>query len=297
MITILAMQLAWTAQRDIDQARDAMADGDAVRFTHFPEALISAIDKMDGRGSFATWQEAHGLLFEFPHGNCDSLESRAKARIAVLTRTARSMTQEARQRRDTRPAAPRVFGRQAAVQPVENEFRRWEDAPVMPSFFTMLTDWNGFWQRHTECVDWYQWRRSENRNIFGLRPIDLIPFAAISMFLVVYHFPMDGDIARFGRVFDPRVLVAMAEETAPGTFCYSSSAPGKTSCDDSSRQGAASRTTAGPSRNEVQFFDPRQVPITLSILSLYLLVLMIPALRRRIFPEMEKMRTQNSRFW
>src|SRR5205085_11351078 len=52
MVTMLSLALARFARRGIKLSRDHVADGEAVRVTHFPEALLSALRKVGGRGAF-----------------------------------------------------------------------------------------------------------------------------------------------------------------------------------------------------------------------------------------------------
>src|SRR5882757_9566304 len=50
--TWLCIQLSREARRGLKLGRDHVADGEAIRVTHFPEALLSAMEKVGGRGAF-----------------------------------------------------------------------------------------------------------------------------------------------------------------------------------------------------------------------------------------------------
>ena len=60
----LSMQLSRAARRGLKLGRDYIADGEAIRVTHFPEALQSAIAKIGGRGAFEGSYRVEGLLFD-----------------------------------------------------------------------------------------------------------------------------------------------------------------------------------------------------------------------------------------
>lgn len=62
--TWFCIQLSREARRGLKLGRDHVADGEAIRVTHFPEALLTAIEKIGGRGAFPGSHRVDGMLFD-----------------------------------------------------------------------------------------------------------------------------------------------------------------------------------------------------------------------------------------
>jgi Zn-dependent protease with chaperone function len=211
--TMFSMQLARFARRGLKLRRDHIADDEAVRVTHFPEALIDALRKIGGRGAFEGSYAVESLLFDAPSDHDGKRRASVAARIAAITSLGVAMMDPARKRRDTRPlrAAPRaVFGRNVASaaphsfaldktgRPLEEPAR-----PTLAMLRLWFTDRQAFWRWQHACIAWQEWRLDDRRNLLGLKPKMAIPAAAVTMFLAVFHWPADGDLRKFRSTFDP----------------------------------------------------------------------------------------------
>ncbi|HEX8578674.1 MAG TPA: M48 family metalloprotease [Allosphingosinicella sp.] len=246
--TTVSMQLARFARRGLKLGRDHIADGEAVRATHHPEALIDALRKVGGRGAFDGSYAVEGLLFDAPTDRDGGRRAPIAARIATIAALGGAMIDPGRKRRDTRVrrAAPRaVFGR-AAVIAAPNEFERDRsgkplEEPARPSLAMLLswfTDRQAFWRWQYACIAWAEWRIDDKRNALGLKPAMVIPAAAVTMFLAVFHWPADGDLRKLRSTFDPSSLVVLGKLMEQKTFCSGPSYPDGT-CD---RRGGAAAT-------------------------------------------------------
>ena len=78
----------------------------------------------------------------------------------------------------------------------------------------MLTDWDKFRRLCAESQRYAEWREEDNRNMFGLAPRMQIPVAALAMFLLVFHWPTNGDFTKMKRAFSPLALMEVFEPAA-----------------------------------------------------------------------------------
>jgi len=110
-VTSMSMQLARVARRGLKLNRDYVADGEAIRVTHFPEALISAIAKIGGRGAFEGSYRVEAMLFDGIADHVEGSHPTARDRIDTIADLGGELMNPARQRRDTRAGAAPAFGR------------------------------------------------------------------------------------------------------------------------------------------------------------------------------------------
>lgn len=249
-ITMCCMKLAREARRGINLSRDFAADAAAVRATHFPDALISALHKLGGRGAFANSDVYEDILFEGRSAGDGGSHPDVSERIEALHRLAGSMIDVSRVRRDTRNL-DMASGGTAIRAPLAGFGRRGLDAasvlarqgekmdvvsappraaPIKPPQINndqllkmMFTDFAG-WKRHVAlCTDYYEWRESDDRNFLGLKPELRIPVAACFAFLLVIYWPSNGDYAKMAYRFSPTAFADMGAEIQNGgrKVCYS----------------------------------------------------------------------------
>lgn len=257
-ITMISMKLAREARRGIKLARDHIADGDAVRATHYPDALIGALRKMAGRGAFADSDAFEDLLFEgrgVAHGGT---HPETGERIARIEQLGQSLMSPERMRRDTRgglAGAPRAvggFGRKglaagtvpapafvpaSALAPVfamaaipEAPAPRKREKPPRISnealLKLMFTDFAAYKAHVAHCTDYYEWREEDGRNFLGLKSELRLPVAAAAAFLLVFHWPTDGNYRKFAYLFSPTSFAEIGKLMQPGeTFCSGPSYP------------------------------------------------------------------------
>ena len=260
--TMLAMRMAFAARRDIKLSRDHIADGEAVRMTHFPEALVSALAKIRGQGRFDGSRRVEALLFEGPSDHEGGTHPPVADRIAAITALGRDLMVPGRQRKDTRgPATVRPrFGvrpKAASAQeyPCDEEGRPLEQPPTPTLALHLLrfTDPPAY-RRWNEAVwAWYEWRVSDQRNALGLTPKMLIPVVSVTAFLLVFHWPANNDPARMLDTFSPARLARVFEKMdTGGTFCEGPSYPNGT-C---SAGKSADAFSAGSARHNPWAPDP-----------------------------------------
>ncbi len=266
--TMLAMRMAFAARRDIKLSRDHIADGEAVRMTHFPEALVSALEKIRGHGRFEGSRRVEALLFDGPSDHDGGTHPPIADRIAAISALGREMMVLGRLRKDTRGAAtvrPRfgVRPKNASAQEYPcDEHGRPLDQPPTPTLALNLlrfTDPPAFRRWNEACFAWYEWRASDERNALGLTPAMLIPVVSVTAFLLVLHWPADNDPARMLDTFSPVKLAQTFDMiNRSGLTCEGPSYPdGK--CNAAQRPGTFSVTSARPEkRNAWSLTTPEQ---------------------------------------
>jgi len=186
--------IAWKATKRADalvrSSRDFVADTEAVRVTHFPESLESAIAKCEGRGYFEGAEKFEALLFSgspsSAGGTHPSLDERKKSLRSVA-----GMTYfEGRKRRDTRRVqaaafAPQLssagFGRRgmerAATREQAASFAkanaRKKELPREPGswqLYAAVFDRKMYRQWQRDMFDQLAWREDDDRNFLGATP-------------------------------------------------------------------------------------------------------------------------------
>lgn len=233
--TKLAMRMAFAARRDIKLSRDHIADGEVVRVTHFPEALLSALGKIGGQGRFEGSRRIEALLFDGPSDHEGGTHPPIADRIAAITALGRNLMMPGRTRTDTRTPAkvrPRFGQRTSAARghdyPCDDEGRplRQPPTPTLALHLLRFTDPPAFRRWNEACFAWYEWRVSDQRNALGLTPKMLIPVVATTAFLLVFHWPVDNDPAKFLDTFSPARMAAVFETVrSGGPMCEGPSYP------------------------------------------------------------------------
>lgn len=231
-VTQASLRLARFARRGLKLTRDHVADGEAVRVTHFPEALIGALRKVSGRGGFAGSERFEAMLFDGQADHEGGSHPSTAERIAAIGSLGAGLMAPGRVRRDTRamvPGGPGRFGRRlgaaeaaaraarrvGAAKPVEPE------KPTFAMLMLVFTDRERFWRWQNASIDALEWRADEARNWFGLKPNLVLPTLAVAVATVAIHWPADNNLESLARAMGPGALVEMARElnANDGMFC------------------------------------------------------------------------------
>src|SRR5215475_2584418 len=237
--TWFCIQLSRAARRAIKLGRDHAADGEAIRVTHFPEALLSAIEKIGGRGAFLGSHRVDGMLFDGKADHEGGSHPAIEDRLDAIRSLGEGLMNPARQRRDTRGPAQAKFGRRprgaipSAAYPLD-AFGVPLERPRPPSrhpLLTLLTDRPLYMEWHNATVAWAEAQLSQ-RNALGLAPKLLLPLVAAFAALGYLYWPKDGDLSKLAKLMNPAEMVGIARQTS-GTFCTGPSYPdGKCSTKD-----------------------------------------------------------------
>ena len=245
-ITMCSMKLAREARRGINLSRDFGADSAAVRATHHPDALISAMHKIGGRGGFANSDIYEDILFEGRSAGDGGSHPDVSARIDALHRLAGEMIDINRVRRDSRnidmasggagirrplagfgrrgldPAA--VLARQGAgldipAPPPQRERIKPPEMKNDEILKLMFTDFAAWRRYNAQCTDYYEWREKDDRDFLGLKPELRIPVAACFAFLLVIYWPANGDYKRLAYRFSPTAWADFGSTIQNGGVC------------------------------------------------------------------------------
>lgn len=231
-MTSFSMRLSRAARRGLKLSRDHVADGEAIRVTHFPEALLSAIAKVSGRGTFAGSHRVEGMLFDGRADHEGGSHPAARDRIEAISHLGGELMNPARQRRDTRVPARPVFGRRpralaATAYPLDASGRPLE-RPRPPSRHPLLlyfTDRELYMQWHHACVAWTEWQLNERRNVLGVMPKLMIPLGLAFAAVLYLYWPKDGNLSKLASLMNPAGMVDIARMTNSGPFCSGPSYP------------------------------------------------------------------------
>ena len=223
--TMAALTLARLARRSLKLGRDHVADGEAVRVTHFPEALLSALAKVGGRGAFNGSRRVEGLLFDGPADHEGGTHPAIEARRSAIATLGHGLMDPARRRRDTREPAPSRLGRGGAAGRTHDltdaTGRPLEQPPTatLGMMAKRFTDPDAFRQWQDACIAWHEWRAGDRRNVLGLQPAMVLPVVATAGVLLFFWWPADGDLARLAARFGPAAMIEIARETNSGPTC------------------------------------------------------------------------------
>jgi heat shock protein HtpX len=259
-VTSMSMQLARAARRGLKLSREYIADGEAIRVTHFPEALISAIAKIGGRGAFEGSYRVEAMLFDGIADHVEGSHPTARDRIDAIADLGGELMNPARQRRDTRAGAAPAFGRRARIaamtyprmmaaiayprdaqgKPLEQPQQPYQDLWML-----YFSDRAAFRQWHDAAIAWTEWELRERRNILGLTSKLMIPLALTWAALLFIYWPKDGNLSKLASVFNPAQVVELGRAMHSGPSCYGPSYP----------DGCAGANTA----TMVQLHSPKQV--------------------------------------
>lgn len=231
-LTTFSMQLSRAARRGLKLGRDHVADGEAIRVTHFPEALLSAIAKVGGRGAFIGSHRVDGVLFDGRADREGGTHPALRDRVEAIRSLGADLMNPQRQRLDTRVPARPMFGRRpramaVTAYPVDASGVPLE-RPRPPSKYPLLllvTDRDLYRQWHTACVAWAEWQLGQRRNILGLTPKLMIPLAVAVAAMLYIYWPKDGNLARLASLVNPAAMVDIARQTNSGPFCSGPSYP------------------------------------------------------------------------
>lgn len=234
LFTMLCWRLARFADGRVRTGRDFIADGEAIRFTKFPEALEAAIGKCAGHGYFDEAERVEAVLFEGSSPASGGTHADPRERLAAIRQHAAELLMPGRVRRDTRirasaSAAPSLhgFGRKVVIAASSRDgfaaADRKREKPEPPSFARALTFWTDppahrRWRR--SVLDHFRWRVSDRRNIFGFMP-DMTPWVVGALALSsVFHWSVaDGDPAEFAAAMSGQSLVAGSDEAFAELVC------------------------------------------------------------------------------
>ena len=226
MITMLSIELARFARRGIKLSRDHVADGEAVRVTHFPAALLSALRKVGGRSSFVGSRRFEGLLFDGPADHEGGTHPALQERMKWIEKLGGELLDGARHRRDTRAAVRPGFGVQPSqgsrtIYPTDAEGRPLTQppTPTLRLLALRLTNPDAYRQWREATIAWWEWRSSDRRNLFGITPKMVIPVAAVCVFSAVFWWPRDNDVGKFAQTFSPTAFVRVMETMNSGPDC------------------------------------------------------------------------------
>jgi heat shock protein HtpX len=313
--TWFCIQLSREARRGLKLGRDHVADGEAIRVTHFPEALLSAIAKIGGRGAFMGSHRVDGILFDGKADHEGGSHPAIEDRLDAIRSLGDGLMNPARQRLDTRGSAQAKFGRRphganpSAAYPLD-AFGVPLERPRPPSrhpLLTLVTDRPLYMEWHTATVAWAEAQLNQ-RNAIGLAPKLLLPLIAAFAALGYLYWPKDGDLSKLAKLMNPAGMVDIARQTS-GTFCSGPSYPdGK--CSTKGAQAAKPSSpfvqigpAAGtPASNRNPDHWPDGTPVTppssfmpIFMFSLVALALFRPKLLRKLFGHIEPLETVRKR--
>ena len=234
MITMASMGIARMARRSIKLSRFHIADAEAVRVTHRPDALYSALVKIGGKGAFTGSQAFDDLLFDGRSDSDGGTHPLVVDRLETIARLGKELMRPGRPRQDSRAAELRpaevrpTFGRKLDPENFRPVAPPPAEKPRKPRTLTqdellklLLTDWKTYKEYIAACNSYYEWRESDQRNFLGLKPEMRIPVAAMTAFMLVLYFPGDGDWQKFANRFSPGFF---SEVLAPSSGTFSCSA-------------------------------------------------------------------------
>ncbi|SDO71513.1 M48 family metalloprotease [Afipia sp. GAS231] len=239
-VTAMSMQLARVARRGLKLGRDYIADGEAIRVTHFPEALISAIAKIGGRGAFEGSYRVEAMLFDGIADHAEGSHPTARDRIDAIAELGGELMNPARQRRDTRTLAAPAFGRRgrmaamtypgmlaAIAYPRDAQGKPLEQPqrPAQNLLLMYFNDREAFRRWHDAAIAWTEWELRERRNILGLTSKLMIPLALTWAALLFIYWPKDGNLSKLMNVFNPAQVVELGRAMNSGPACYGPSYP------------------------------------------------------------------------
>jgi Zn-dependent protease with chaperone function len=307
-VTSACIELSRVARRGLRLGRDHVADGEAIRVTHFPEALVSAIEKTGGRGAFAGSHRVDGMLFDGRADHEGGSHPAIHDRLDAIRTLGGELMNPMRQRRDTRVPAQSKFGRRphafatTTAYPLD-AFGVPLERPRPPSrhpLLTLVTDRALYMEWHNATVAWTESQLDQRRNVLGLAPKLLLPLIAAFAVMLYLNWPKDGDLSKLVKVMNPAGMVDVARLTS-GTFCTGPSFPdGQCSTKDATAAKPASPfkqigpagTVASAHAGDGYWADgerwsPPSSVMPILMFGLMGLALFRPKLLRKIFGKME----------
>lgn len=243
MITALAWRLVRHADASVRSARDLVADAEALRITHFPEALQSAIAKCEGQGYFKGAERYEALLFSGNPAAQGGTHPPAQERIDAMAGLASELFMPGRQRRDTRDPVTRAataavgsggFGRRglqaglatAAAKAGPNGFvladRRSQEVPRRPGLWLLWAqvfdrEAARAWQRG--MYDQLRWRVEDDRNILGATDEMTLWYAGALAAGLLFYASISDSPGEFLDKLSGREWLRQSDAAAGEIFC------------------------------------------------------------------------------
>jgi heat shock protein HtpX len=227
--TTFSLRLSRAARRGLKLGRDHVADGEAIRVTHFPEALLSAIEKIGGRGAFEGSDRVEGMLFDGRADHEGGSHPAIRDRLEAIRTLGAELMNPARRRRDSRMAAPPAFGRRPrtvwTAYPLDASGRPLEQPrpPARDTLLLYFTDRELYRQWHNASAAWTEGQLNQ-RNWLGLTPKLMIALAVSCAAMLFLYWPKDGNPSRLMTMLNPTRMVDLARQTH-STFCIGPSYP------------------------------------------------------------------------
>jgi Zn-dependent protease with chaperone function len=250
VMTALAWRLTRLADSSVRATRDFVADAEALRITHFPEALQSAITKCEGEGYFKGAERFEALLFSGNPVAEGGSHPSARERLDAMAGVAAELYMPGRTRRDTRTAMARAataplaakggFGRRGlqpgfasagagaaiSVGGVANGFaladRRPREVPREPGLWLLyaeLFDRKGLRSWRREMFEQLRWRADDGRNILGATPEMTVWFVGALVVAAVFYGSISTSPDDFLQRISGRAYFEMSDRAASEAFC------------------------------------------------------------------------------
>lgn len=239
VVTMMAYKVARMADKGVRSSRDFVADAEAIRHTHFPEALEGAIARCEGQGYFPGAERFEAMLFAGnPVAEGGTHPPMAK-RLERIREIAREMYLPGRSRRDTRnkrhstpfATAPRTaFGKRglepafAGANPMSfaQADRRSAELPRKPGpwmFYASIFDRKSYraWQR--AMFDQLAWRQGDKRNVLGATN-EMTAWVLGALALSVWvHLSINPDLPSALEQMSGKAYFAHVDRTLEGAVC------------------------------------------------------------------------------
>ncbi len=295
-VVMTAMQLAWLARRNVKLSRDHIADGEAIRITHFPEALISALRKVRGRGAFQNSDLLDAHLFEGRMSGHTLIDDR----ISVISSLGNDLMQAGRVRRDTRvilkTARAATFGRRPEVKQwranLLQKAKATIEEPSLSMYCLFFTDRERFWQWQGARIDVFEWQEGNERNGLGLTAAASLMLLAAVAVSIIFHLYTSRDLDDFALRFDPNFVIEamdvpygsyrMGASPDQGEGIYGLGSPSSNSVGNFKLRGASEAEIPKPSESQQSVSGSIINVLSFGVVMIFFMVLN-PRLRRFLF--------------
>ncbi len=250
LVTMAAWRAARHANGAVRGARDFIADAEALRITHFPEALLTATAKCEGNGYFPGAEKFEAMLFSGNPESQGGTHPQPEKRKAEIQRVAAKMAMPGRQRRDTRAAGVRPaltpsgggFGRKGGGMPAfapalavagggsfQQASARTQELPREPGawlLYAWIFDRKTYraWQRG--MFDQMAWRADDKRNMLGATPLATVWLVGALIVSSAFFYAVADSPADMIDRMSGRAYLEASDEVAGSLFC----APSDTQC-------------------------------------------------------------------
>jgi Zn-dependent protease with chaperone function len=231
----IAFRLAYGSRALIGMSREFIADAEAVRLTHNPAALASALRKIDRGHQDGEFGDEHDamLFVGATHGHLATHPS-LDERVGALARTTGSMVLEDTRRLDTRPPEQRRtegFGRRPDP--------RLERIATLAGEPERRGLWGAFWSVRDPEYNW-----------FGLNQRETWAVAAGVVGIAVVHYQTLASPGGPGRLFD---VAAIRQLTGSGDAILSCTIGGLNATEEERERCEKQAAEAGGLFDQVAF--------------------------------------------